>query len=81
MNKFCNYKRYIFFIFFISLSSCGTIQPTYISGDYLTTEHGTARVKDAIQGAQEYCSSQGKNFKVVGTDCPWRCVSNFECID
>ena len=51
-----------------------------ISGDSITTEHGTARIKDAMKGAEEYCELRDKKAKLIRTDCPWRCVSSFECI-
>ena len=82
MTIFSKYKLYILLVFLISLTSClGTKPPTFISGNYLTTEHATMRTKDAITGAQEYCSSIGKNFRLLSTDCPTTCVSNFECVD
>jgi|ETNmetMinimDraft_13_1059891.scaffolds.fasta_scaffold249621_2 hypothetical protein len=63
------------------LSGCsGSIKPTMISGDFISTEHGTARTVDVMKGAQEYCELRNKKAKLVRTDCPWRCVSSFECV-
>ena len=67
-------------LLFLFLYGCGVPSPTMSSGDSLTFEHGTMGVTDAMKGAQEYCESRNKQAKLLRTDCPWRCVSNFECI-
>ena len=73
--------KYILILCLLFLTAClGPVKPSIISGNNLSTEHGTARIKDALMGAQGYCSSIGKNVKLIRTDCPGRCVSSFECI-
>jgi len=73
--------RYLIFIsLFFVVGSCGPIKPTIISGNNLSTEHGLARIEDALKGAEEYCASIGKDVKLVRTDCPYRCMSSFECV-
>jgi len=68
------------FVLGLLLSGCQSIKPNMTSGDFITTEHGTARIKDAMKGAEEYCELRDKKAKLIRTDCPWRCVSSFECI-
>ena len=54
------------------LSGCsGSIKPTMISGDFISTEHGTARTVDVMKGAQEYCELRNKKAKLfflIGAD-------------
>ena len=64
-----------------SLAGClgGPIPPTVVSGNNLSTEHGTARLEDALMGAKAHCESKGMAVKRLRTDCPFRCMSSFEC--
>jgi hypothetical protein len=61
------------------LAACGAIPPTMVSGDDISTEHGTARGIDAFKGAQQYCASRGKGVQTVRSDCPFRCISVYKC--
>lgn len=63
------------------LSGCGSIPPTHSSGRYLTTQHGTARFPDALQGAAEYCAKLGLGVRHLGTDTPAMAISRFECVE
>lgn len=63
------------------LAGCGTIQPTTASGRYITTEHGTARFGDALQGAKEYCARRGMGVRHLGTDRAYMAISRFECVE
>ncbi len=64
----------------VTASACGTIPPQMISGDNLSTEHGTARVMDAFKGAQEYCAARGKQVATIRSDCPSHCISVYKCV-
>ena len=72
--------KYLIVVSLILLGGClGPIKPSIISGNNLSTEHGTARIEDALKGAKTYCESIGKDVKLIRTDCPHRCMSTFEC--
>ena len=79
-----HWGRYVCLVWAISslivLSACGSIPPTVVSGNNLSTEHGTARTTDALLGAQEYCMRKGMDVRLVRTDCPYMCMSTFECV-
>ena len=68
------------FLFASLLSGCGAIPPLHSEGRYLTTQHGTARFRDAMQGAVEYCAQRGMSVRHLGTDTPRLSISRFECI-
>ena len=73
--------RYLLLTSLIFLVGCGgLIKPTVVSGNNLSTEHGTSRLEDALLGAKEHCESLGMNVKLIRTDCPYRCMSSFQCI-
>ena len=61
-----------------ALAGCGTLPPTQASGDFVTTQHGEARFKDALQGAADYCAGRGKGMRHLGTDNA--SISRFECV-
>lgn len=70
-------------IIVLLLAGCytpGPIGPTQASGNYVTTEHGTARFSDALAGAAEYCARRGMGVRHLGTDSPYTAVSRFECV-
>jgi hypothetical protein len=63
------------------LVGCGTIQPHSASGNFVTTQHGTVRFADAMQGAADYCASRGMGIKHVSTTAQGiRPISSFECV-
>ena len=63
------------------IAGCGAIGPTVSGGRYLTIEHGSARFGDAVEGARQYCSSQGLGARHLGTDRGgYLMMSRFECI-
>ena len=66
----------------VFLSACGgPVRPTLVSGDVISTEHGVARVRDAMDGAQAHCASAGKGVEQTRMDCgEARCVSTFRCV-
>lgn len=65
----------------VFLVGCGgPIKPTIVSGNNLSTEHGTASLEDALLGAKEHCQSVGMDVKLTRSDCPYRCMSSFECV-
>ena len=64
----------------VMVSACGAIPPQMISGDNISTSHGTARGMDAFKGAKAYCSSRGKGVKTVRSDCPFKCVTVYQCV-
>ena len=74
-------RALIFTSLFFLVSCTTSIPPTFISGNNLSTEHGTARTESAFTGALEYCESIGMNIELVRTDCPWRCMSTYKCTE
>lgn len=68
------------YLFVLLLAGCGSIPPSTASGNYITTEHGTARFQDALAGAQEYCAQRGMGVRHLGTDIAYMAISRFECV-
>lgn len=60
----------------------GPVAPSSVSGNFVTTVHGTARYFDALQGAEQYCAMRGMGVRGLGTDTPPQSmsVSRFECV-
>ena len=81
MKAAASFRRMLFLCTAASaLSACGSIPPLHADGSYLTTQHGTARFRDALKGAQEYCGSRGLGVRHLGTDTPGLSISRFECV-
>lgn len=66
----------------LALAGCGTMKPMAVQGNYITYEHprGKPAIKRTYQSAAEYCGAKGLLAKQMSMDCPFRCVTNFECV-
>jgi len=65
---------------FLIVSCAGNTRSTVPSDDTFSTEYVPSRTEAVMEGAQKYCLSKGKNIEVIKTDCPWRCVTTFQCV-
>tara|TARA_B100001093_G_C26711638_1_gene963682 strand:+ start:425 stop:664 length:240 start_codon:yes stop_codon:yes gene_type:complete len=75
------YKLTTILISFYLLTSCaGNTQPPNPDGIF-STEYVPARKEQSLSGAKEYCLSKQKDFKILSTDCAWRCVTIFQCVE
>lgn len=67
----------------VSLCACGH-SAALISerGPYLTYDHGTApeEFQAAYALAQAQCQKSGAAAKQTTSNCPGRCITNFECM-
>jgi len=66
----------------ILATGCWAVKPIATSGDKVFSEHGTGRIGNALEGAQAYCETRGKNAELVDMQCirP-RCNSEYICVD
>lgn len=67
----------------VALTACGhSAQIISDRGDFLTYDHGTApeEFKAAYQLAQDKCTAKGLAAKQTTSNCPGRCITNFECV-
>ena len=53
-----------------------------VSGNHLAYEHGIGgwAVQTAYREAAARCEVRGMLTRSIGTSCPLRCVTNFECV-
>ena len=67
------------------VTSCGVIQPVATSSDKVFSEHSMGRIDKALEGAQAYCETRGKNAELVDMECNRRskqgCNTEYICID
>jgi len=75
--------KLIAFTFMIVLTAgCWPVKPIATSGDKVFSEHGTGRIVNALEGAQAYCETRGKNAELVNMQCfSPRCNSQYVCVD
>lgn len=65
----------------VLLAGCGALTPHPDTGLHFTTEHGSARFGDAMEGARIHCSRLGMQAKHLGTDHGGvMMLSRFECV-
>lgn len=64
------------------LAGCGTLEPMSVQGNYIAYEHprGKPAIKRTYKAAADFCSSKGMIAKQTSMVCPFRCVTNFECV-
>ena len=74
-------KKVVLLLIATALIGSCAVSPTYFDGKSVTYEHGTARFRDAMTDAAKQCASVGRLVKHERTDCPYRCVSTFSCVD
>ena len=74
------YKLITILISIFFLTSCASNTQTSNSDGIFSTEYVPARKEQALAGAEKYCRTKNKDFKIVSTDCAWRCVSIFQCV-
>ena len=77
-------EKLISFIAAALLAGCATATPIPVSerGNFLTYEHGIAKpvVEKVYQDAAARCEAKGLVAMQTSTNCPFRCVTNFECV-
>lgn len=71
------------YLIVLLLAGCGAIPPSSSSGRFITTQHGSARFMDAMQGATEHCGRMGLGAQHLGTDSPPQAlsISRFQCVE
>jgi hypothetical protein len=63
-----------------SASGCGSLPPTSATGNHISIQHGTARFRDAVAGANQYCAGRGMVARHVSTGGGAPSISTFECV-
>jgi len=65
----------------LCVGGCATY-PLSENGNHLAYEHGAGRFsfKAPYQDAIKRCAAKNMDAKQTSTACPWRCVTNFECV-
>jgi len=75
-------KRVILLVLSAILVGCATVQPMSERGNFLTYEHGIAKraFEEVYKDAESRCETRGLVAMQTSTNCPFRCVTNFECV-
>ena len=64
------------------LAGCAAVEPMSERGNFLTYEHGVGKraFKEVYKDAAARCEAKSLVAMQTSTNCPFRCVTNFECV-
>ena len=64
------------------LTGCAAVEPMSERGNFLTYEHGIGKsaFKAVYNDAAARCEAKGLVAIQTTSTCPYRCVTNFECV-
>jgi hypothetical protein len=75
-------RKLSFIILSLIVASCVSVQPMSERGNFLTYEHGIGKsaFKAVYNDAAVRCEAKGLVAMQTSSTCPFRCVTNFECV-
>ena len=75
-------NRLILFVLLIFLTGCASVNLISERGNFLTYEHGRGKesFEEVYKDAASRCEAKWLVAMQTSTNCPGRCVTNFECV-